>query len=1081
MKKRTWTMRAAAVVLSIVLVIGTLPMTAIAATINKLEDHTYTLLWTTDPQWYSFAYPDIISHQNQWVLDNYKRLDVRYTFHTGDFVNYPDDTTQWNVMDKAYKLWDNADYPYGVLAGNHDVVPYKVDSTTGAVTAFNHDSYSKYFGEDRFNDQPWYGESFEDNFGHYDLMTIDGTDFIFVYMGYNSVYNDDVYNWLNYVLSKHADRVATLCFHDYLQANGERSPNGELFFQKVVLKNPNVRMVMCGHNYNSTRKIEDIDDNGDGVADRTVYQIMANYQSTTKGGNGFMRFMECDTAAGEIACRTYSPYTQSFGSDYEDGKMFDEYGTRDNFTIPFDFSQPTPKASGDPEYGTVVVNASVAFAATDSDTVISLPVYYQNTAENCPSYRGVGVYDRYFSADATDAFGNPKMLDYVIARYTQGKGYAVSWVVDGDSLADGEIVSIPHDGIVIAIPNGKVDLNRLELGRKIVTKGLNGITVPNALKPITLMINGTLYSVNATNRLTGNNEWVIYDTFSGYSTVDAGMTHKWNMLFAFTPVNFGFDGYVVDEVQTTLGVDKQMNIPRGGFILAINTYSGGKVLAESIRRLLPVGTNVQLDGYALGEEATVTTQSLLPPSVSDWTLETDAAVEMNNGAQTLYKSGGADSGTWPAADYAFKTPITFDPAATALHYDYTLETNGKVNVMLFFKGSTPSEGSGAKKLSIQSYFNGANISSGSGDMKGDDVWRVGKIDLSTVAIPDEYYNDDGTLTINHIRVMNAGYIGKKFYINDLSLTTDINEDVDKIEQTVPLVGSDIIVKDETLAGGYVYDNGQLSVTADTDNGYEVVMTLNEDVNVSVLKNWLVNLNSSAKFDIKLTVTTSNGDATYGLVSEFGPAFSAANGYIPAGNYSKSFDLLSCYTWNGVLPASGISTVKTMTVKLGSAGTLNIHASQLTNTTYGGYFADGVYKEESTPKNVLESDVYRLQDGYLFDASCGTTVDALLSNLSSGYIVEVAENSSVVSGNTLAKTGQVVTVKNGDTVLASYTLVLKGDVLGTGKISTSGIRLILKESMGVSSLTDLQRLAADADDSGNVNTNDVRELLKMLNA
>ena len=135
--------RVAALLLAVLMLIGLVPLSAVAATIDKLEDHTYTLLWTTDPQWYSFAYPDIITRQNQWVVDNYKRLDVRYTFHTGDFVNYPDDTTQWNVMDKAYKLWDNINYPYGVLAGNHDVVPYKVDSTTGAVTQFNHNTYSK--------------------------------------------------------------------------------------------------------------------------------------------------------------------------------------------------------------------------------------------------------------------------------------------------------------------------------------------------------------------------------------------------------------------------------------------------------------------------------------------------------------------------------------------------------------------------------------------------------------------------------------------------------------------------------------------------------------------------------------------------------------------------------------------------------------------------------------------------------------------------------------------------------------------------------------------------------------------------
>ncbi|MBR5134612.1 MAG: hypothetical protein IKV35_03325, partial [Clostridia bacterium] len=263
------------VVAMLAAMVPSIVMTVSAAQMPIPEDDNFTILWTTDPQWYSFAYPELIEHQNDWVVDNYAKYDMRYIVHTGDFVNYPNEHAQWKVMDKQYKKWDEAGLAYGVLAGNHDV------------DGSDHTTYSQYFGESRFNSKPWYGGSYENNFGHYDLMTIDGIEFIFVYMGYNSSYKQADYDWLNSVLAAYPNRIAMLAFHDYMQANGKRSPNGDLFFEKVVLKNPNVRMVMCGHNYNSTRKIDTIDDNGDGVADRTVYQIMANYQSTTNGGNGF--------------------------------------------------------------------------------------------------------------------------------------------------------------------------------------------------------------------------------------------------------------------------------------------------------------------------------------------------------------------------------------------------------------------------------------------------------------------------------------------------------------------------------------------------------------------------------------------------------------------------------------------------------------------------------------------------------------------------------------------------------------------------------------------------------------------------
>ncbi len=39
-------------------------------------------------------------------------------------------------------------------------------------------NYWKYFGEDRFADKSYYGGSYKNNLGHYDLLTENGQDFI---------------------------------------------------------------------------------------------------------------------------------------------------------------------------------------------------------------------------------------------------------------------------------------------------------------------------------------------------------------------------------------------------------------------------------------------------------------------------------------------------------------------------------------------------------------------------------------------------------------------------------------------------------------------------------------------------------------------------------------------------------------------------------------------------------------------------------------------------------------------------------------------------------------------------------------
>ncbi|MFP3442393.1 hypothetical protein R0K18_32140, partial [Pantoea sp. SIMBA_133] len=83
-------------------------------------------------------------------------------------VDEADKVYQWNNADASMKVLDDAGIRYGVLAGNHDV-----DNKTGDYTAF-----SKYFGESRFNGRDYYGESYQDNRGHYDLISESGNDYL---------------------------------------------------------------------------------------------------------------------------------------------------------------------------------------------------------------------------------------------------------------------------------------------------------------------------------------------------------------------------------------------------------------------------------------------------------------------------------------------------------------------------------------------------------------------------------------------------------------------------------------------------------------------------------------------------------------------------------------------------------------------------------------------------------------------------------------------------------------------------------------------------------------------------------------
>lgn len=259
----------------------------------------YTVAWISDPQHYSAKFPELYDAMTLFLRDNREQLHLAYIMHTGDLVNETAKDAQWQVASTAQSYID--DIPNGVLAGNHDC-----QSPEGF------GPYATYFGEKRYRDRPWYGGSYQDNRGHYDLMTIGETDYLFVYMSYGP--DKACLKWLNKIFAKYPERVGILLVHDYFEHDGAaRSKQGKQLYEQVVTKNPNLYLVFCGHRYGAYRQTTALDDDNDGTPDRTVHEMMFNYQAAGKvGGNGYLRLLQFDDAAGTIHFLTYSPSEDDF-------------------------------------------------------------------------------------------------------------------------------------------------------------------------------------------------------------------------------------------------------------------------------------------------------------------------------------------------------------------------------------------------------------------------------------------------------------------------------------------------------------------------------------------------------------------------------------------------------------------------------------------------------------------------------------------------------------------------------------------------------------------------------------------------
>lgn len=289
----------------------------------------YTIAWLSDTQHYSRKYPALFRDQTRFLQENAERLSLVYVVHTGDLVHNRDDARQWAVADEAMRTLD--EIPYGVCAGNHDVGTSLRDC--------DYTVYGTYFGEARMAGKPWYGGSYENNRGHFDLIDVGDTGFLFVYMGYHI--DEAAVDWLNATFAAYPDRIGALCVHSYFNHDCTLTDQGELLYDGVVARNPNLYLVLCGHRYNSACVPATFDDDGDGAAERTVLQMICNYQAAGQtGGDGYLRLMQVDEAAGVIHILSYSPLRDDFvyydtPEHREENHSFDPAGEQGDVPIPW--------------------------------------------------------------------------------------------------------------------------------------------------------------------------------------------------------------------------------------------------------------------------------------------------------------------------------------------------------------------------------------------------------------------------------------------------------------------------------------------------------------------------------------------------------------------------------------------------------------------------------------------------------------------------------------------------------------------------------------------------------------------------
>jgi hypothetical protein len=283
-------------------------------------DTAFTVVGLPDTQNYASSYPQIFTAQTQWVVDQRAPLDIRFVSHFGDIVNNADQPQQWINADQSMRLLDEAGILYGVCPGNHDIT-----SSGGSGQPYIPQDYLAYFGPSRFAGQPWFGGASPSGMSTYQYFSACGMQFLSLHIECDTPVRELA--WAQGVLDANRDRPVLLTTHRYLQdaedytsgvplvssgrypavwysVEGTYTPDviqSNEFFDWFVRKNPSIFLVNCGHFHEEYRQVST------NVAGLPVHEVLADFQDDPNGGDGWMRIMRFDVAAGSIDVDTYSP------------------------------------------------------------------------------------------------------------------------------------------------------------------------------------------------------------------------------------------------------------------------------------------------------------------------------------------------------------------------------------------------------------------------------------------------------------------------------------------------------------------------------------------------------------------------------------------------------------------------------------------------------------------------------------------------------------------------------------------------------------------------------------------------------
>ncbi|USK29385.1 metallophosphoesterase [Bacillus sp. CMF21] len=254
--------------------------------------NNYNFLFVPDTQKYSSQNPEIFYSQMNWIAKNTKKNNIVMNTFVGDIVD-SNSEKQWQNSLEAISYLDKKDIPYMIAAGNHDYA--------------EGDPFLIHYGPQRFENKEYYKGSSPSGYGSYAIVEAGSYEYLLLIVDMENLQTD--IEWSKDVLNRHKDKPTIIASHDIIYPEIQKnktvvaeSSNGRLIWDELVNDYNQVFMTVNGHYFGLAHHVKQ------NASGNDVIQMLVNYQSNYRGGNGWLRLVEFDEKKNKLFFRTYSPF-----------------------------------------------------------------------------------------------------------------------------------------------------------------------------------------------------------------------------------------------------------------------------------------------------------------------------------------------------------------------------------------------------------------------------------------------------------------------------------------------------------------------------------------------------------------------------------------------------------------------------------------------------------------------------------------------------------------------------------------------------------------------------------------------------